>query len=304
MDPEKNKKLQQYSVVLLEKAQQEEKSGKSEEAIKLYLKLVDVFLVLAAEAQDHNTWQQYIRQAEAYQARTRSLAGDQQVPRAETQNPNVAPNAEKEDTTKPNTLKKILKPFQRTDIEASAPTQRTEVRPTIPNAATPPALPPSSSTVSSELYQRVLQENKVLRDRISALTKEKEEEVAAAEKRNSELEVKMTEMVPRADYDALQAEFDNSVPRLEYDRVKSELLKSVPKSYYDELLSKVTEMVPKQAYLDAERRAIELEGLVRDSVPKKLIDDLASEVSLLGVLSEVPLEKPPEKKEEKIEVGV
>ena len=49
MDAEKNKKLQQYAVALTEQAKEEEKSGKSDEAIKHYLKLVDVFLVLAAE---------------------------------------------------------------------------------------------------------------------------------------------------------------------------------------------------------------------------------------------------------------
>ena len=73
MDVEKNKKLQQYAVALTEQAKEEERSGKSDEAIKHYLKLVDVFLVLAAEAQDHNTWVQYIRQAEAYQTRTKTL---------------------------------------------------------------------------------------------------------------------------------------------------------------------------------------------------------------------------------------
>ena len=71
MDEEKNKKLQQYAVVLTAQAEGEERSGKHDEAIKHYLKLVDVFLVLAAEAQDHNTWLQYIRQAEAYQGRTK-----------------------------------------------------------------------------------------------------------------------------------------------------------------------------------------------------------------------------------------
>ncbi|MDG7000197.1 MAG: hypothetical protein JRN15_13920, partial [Nitrososphaerota archaeon] len=69
MDAEKSKKLQQYAVTLNEQAMGEEKSGKVQEAAKHYLKLVDVFLVLAAEAQDHNTWQQYIHQAETYQNR-------------------------------------------------------------------------------------------------------------------------------------------------------------------------------------------------------------------------------------------
>ena len=73
MDAEKNKKLQQYATILTDQAKEAEQSGKSDDAIKHYLKLVDVFLVLASEAADHNTWLQYIRQAEAYQTRIRSL---------------------------------------------------------------------------------------------------------------------------------------------------------------------------------------------------------------------------------------
>ncbi len=109
-------------------------------------------------------------------------------------------------------------------------------------------------------------------------------------------------MVPRADYDALQAEFDNSVPKIEYERVKSELLNSVPKPHYDDLLNRIADMVPKQIYLDAEKRSLELQDMVKNSIPRKVIEDLASEVSMLGVLSEVPLGKITEtKEEEKIE---
>ena len=56
-------------------------------------------------------------------------------------------------------------------------------------------------------------------------------------------------------------------------------------------------MVPKQVYLDAERRSLELEEMVKNSIPKKVIEDLASEVSLLGVLSQVPMEKVAETRE-------
>ncbi len=113
---------------------------------------------------------------------------------------------------------------------------------------------------------------------------------------------RFTACVPRADYEALQSEFDSSIPKIEYERVKSELLNSVPKAHYDDLLNRIADMVPKQVYLDAERRSLELEEMVKNSIPKKVIEDLASEVSMLGVLSEVPLEKVTETKEaEKIE---
>jgi hypothetical protein len=73
VDAEKNKKLQQYATILTDQAKEAEQSGKSEDAIKHYLKLVDVLLVLASEAPDQGTWMQYIRQSEAYQTRIRSL---------------------------------------------------------------------------------------------------------------------------------------------------------------------------------------------------------------------------------------
>jgi len=79
MDAEKYKKLQQYATILTDQAKDAEQSGKSEDAIKHYLKLVDVYLVLASEAPDHNTWMQHIRQAEAYQTTIRSLVPKDQA---------------------------------------------------------------------------------------------------------------------------------------------------------------------------------------------------------------------------------
>jgi hypothetical protein len=294
MDAEKNKKLQQYAVALTEQAKEEERAGRSDEAIKHYLKLVDVFLVLAAEAQDHNTWVQYIRQAEAYQSMTRAL-----IPNGQ-QGKQHAEGVEDGDGSlhKLNPLKKILKPFQRNeeethDTKVPIPTQRLAV-PTQQPLRTPNN---PTDTVSSDVYQRVLSENKMLRDKISALTKGKDDQATTMERKCRELEAKISEMVPRADYDALQSEFDNSVSKAEYNRVKAELLNSVPKAHYDDLLNRIAEMVPRQVYLDAERRSLELEEMVKNSIPKKVIEDLASEVSLLGMLSEVPLEKVTETKE-------
>jgi ribosomal protein L17 len=294
MDEEKSKKLQQYAVALTEQAKEEERNGKSEEAIKHYLKLVDVFLVLAAEAQDHNTWVQYIRQAEAYQSRTRTLipngqqaptknqSGNQQI--AATENGEGSPHAL-------NSLKKMLKPFQRTEeVQEAKPT----IVPQRPAVQTPK---PPAEAVSPDVYQRALTENKILRDKVSTLVKEKDDQISTLERKCKDLEAKISEMVPRADYDSLQAEFYNTIPKVEYDRVKSELLNSVPKAHYDDLLNRACEMVPKQAYLEAERRSMALEEMVKNSIPKKVIEDLASEVSMLGMLSEVPLEKTTEVKE-------
>ncbi|MGI0091665.1 MAG: hypothetical protein ACREBS_08150 [Nitrososphaerales archaeon] len=331
MDAEKSKKLQQYSVSLAEQAREEEKNGKPDEAIKRYLKLVDVFLVLAADAPDHNTWLQYIRQAEAYQTRTRALIPKEEVPGQEGQArrsaevnvqkipqrtdifPSLSNNniLQRSDSTRPtNPLKKILKPFQRTEIEGGERNPTSGIRtsnqvmsgvqrqpnPPIPSqpqlkvGVTTTSSPTAENTVSSEVYQRVLSENRSLRDKLSQVMKEKEEQLSLLERKNAELEEKVLQMVPRADYEVLQSEFENSVPKLEYERVKAELLDCVPKAHYDDLLNRISSMVPRDLYLEAERRSLEFEDRLKNTIPRKVIDDLAGEVSLLGVLSEIPLD--------------
>jgi hypothetical protein len=311
MDAEKSKKLQQYAVALTEQAKQEEKAGKSDEAIKHYLKLVDVFLVLAAEAQDHNTWLQYIRQAEAYQTRTRTLIPkDQQhasvVAAPRNQNTERAEDPQKmESAQKSNPLRKMLKPFQRTEDVTEPRTvigpQRAPAQQGPGQAAGGASAGAPAEIIPSEVYQRLLSENKILRDKILAVTKENEEQITAHEKAYRELEEKISGMVSRSDYDALQSEFDNYVPKIEYDRVKAELLNSVPKVHYDDLLNRVSEMVPRQVYLDAEKRSMELEEIVKNSIPKRVIEDLVSEVSMLGLLSEVPLDETETNEAQRIE---
>lgn len=302
VDAEKSKKLQQYAVALTEQAKEEERTGKSEEAIKHYLKLVDVFLVLAAEAQDHNTWVQYIRQAEAYQSRTKDLIPNGQKGGGSKETSGNINSGEpwSDGTQHQSPLKKILKPFQRSEVEThdAGKASVLTARPPVNQNPQPKPLVTTAESVSPEIYQRAMSENKILRDRISALAKEKDDQITALDRKCKELEAKISEMVPREDYDTLQSEFYNSIPKVEYDRVKSELLNSVPKGHYDDLLNRVAEMVPREVYLEAERRCLALEEMVKNSIPKKVIEDLASEISMLGVLSEVPLEKREETKEE------
>jgi hypothetical protein len=312
MDAEKSKKLQQYAIVLNEQATQEEKNGRAEEATKLYLKLVDVFLVLAAEAQDHNTWQQYIRQAEAYQARIRDLnkdgGGSQTVVPQKREVPNPPQeigSGNSDSSQKPSPLKKMFRPFQKNEDtgesqqKTATPRQALQQQPQSAVASpVSPRISAAESTVPAEVYQRVVSENKILRDKINAYSKESEEKIASLQNQKRDLEARVSEMVPRSDYDAMQAEFANMVPRTEYNRLRSELLSSVPKEHYDDLINRIAEMVPKKVYLDAERKIMELEDAIRNSVPKKVMDDIASEVSLLGLLSEIPMEKGQEEEQQ------
>ena len=98
-----------------------------------------------------------------------------------------------------NPLKKILKPFQRNDEEISEVSTLLQ-RPSMLSgiASQQPAKVSTNNTadiVPSEVYQRVLSENKILREKISALTKAKEEQAASLEKGYRELEEKISGMV-------------------------------------------------------------------------------------------------------------
>jgi hypothetical protein len=341
LDAEKNKKLQQYATILTDQAKEAEQSGKSEDAIKHYLKLVDVFLVLASEAADHNTWLQYIRQAEAYQTRIRSLVPKDQgsqdligrippppnertspliVRRMEpvsqqTANPQATPPLTNPARQSPIT--KILKPFQ--NREEVDPTinllGRQTVQTPVPSLNAQPQVSPTSkpivpaaeekNPVPHELYERALSENRILHERLQSIVKETDEKAAFLESRNRELEERMAMMVSRSDYDLLRTEFENTVPKHEYDRVKTELSNTVPISHYDQLLDRIANMVPREIYMTSERRVLELEDKLRHSVPFTVIDEIANEVSYVSILAEVPpivSENPKKEQDEEIQL--
>ena len=220
MDAEKNKKLQQYATILTDQAKEAEQSGRSEDAIKHYLKLVDVFLVLASEAPDHNTWSQYIRQAEAYQTRIRSLVPKDQGPQdlmgrippppnernnslnvrrlepitQQSSSPQPIPTTT---NTRSSPITKILKPFQNREIEGDPTTNLSGMRQTVPTPIPPPImqqpLPPATlskpstpqveekSPVPHELYERALSENRILHERLQSIVKETDDKAAFLE---------------------------------------------------------------------------------------------------------------------------
>ena len=47
-------------------------------------------------------------------------------------------------------------------------------------------------------------------------------------------------------------------------------------------------MVPRDLYVTSEKRVLELEDLLRRSVPFAEIDELANEVSFMSIVAEVP----------------
>ena len=324
--------MQQYATILADQAKQAEGTGKPEEAIKHYLKLVDVFLVLAAEAPDHNTWVQYIRQAEAYQARIKSLVPNQfvssdisgRIPPAPEERPGAVQASQRRDAPvqeagsltasgqgKTGTFNKILKPFQRAELSDPAPvplvtgdqgkvqnpnqallrTQQTSASASVQQAvttATAAARPEEKSPVPHELYDRALNENRILHERMQSIIKETDEKIAFLESRTRELEERVALMVPKIDYEALRSEFQNTVPKHEYERLKTELAGTVPITHYDQLLDRIAGMVPRDVYVASEKRVLELEDHLRRSVPFNVIDELANEVSFMSIVAEVP----------------
>jgi hypothetical protein len=344
LDAEKNKKLQQYATILTDQAKEAEQSGKSDEAIKHYLKLVDVLLVLASEAPDQGTWMQYIRQAEAYQTRIRSLVPKDQptqdivgrippppaVEKSAVQTANIrrdlgSPGQSaasspglSQTTTKTGPISKIFKPFQsgRESPSDDPLNQFSGVKPASgpispsttvsqlqslnsPQVQKPVVFPAEErSPVPHEVYERSLSENKVLHERLQSVIKETDDKVAFLESRNRELEERVAMMVSRTEYEQLRAELENMVPKHEYDRIKTELSNTVPITHYDQLLDRIANMVPRDIYMNSERRVLELEDTLRNSVPLAVIDDIANEVSYVSILAEVPpiVNDPSEKK--------
>ncbi|HYB03384.1 MAG TPA: hypothetical protein VED17_02905, partial [Nitrososphaerales archaeon] len=279
MDAEKNKKLQQYATILTDQAKEAEQAGKSDEAIKHYLKLVDVFLVLASEATDHTTWMQYIRQAEAYQTRIRSLVPKDQatqdigsrippppsergsspvnVRRPEpalstaTGNPQGIPP---QSSARTNPISKILKPFQSgreignpleeyTSNILQTPNLRQQPAPPIspaPPVNSPQAAPPKPAVAPVEERPPVPHE---VYDRALSENKVLHERLQDVMKETDEktafLESRNRELEDRV---AMM------VPKSDYDQLRLEFENMVPKHEYDRLKSELANTVPISHY--------------------------------------------------------
>jgi len=271
LDAEKNKKLQQYATILADQAKQAEGTGKPEDAIKHYLKLVDVFLVLASEAQDHNTWLQYIRQAEAYQTRIKSLVPNQliapdisgRIPPAPEERPGAAPVAARRENpvqetgtlpsgvqSKTGTFNKILKPFQRSEFGDPTPSaltsgEQTKVQnptPTLPPrpqqlvpSATPQATPVPAPARPEEKspVPHELYERAVSENRI--LHERMQSIIKETDEKIAFLESRTRELEERI---ALM------VPKIDYEALRTEFQNTVPKHEYQRLKTELAGTVP------------------------------------------------------------
>ena len=114
---------------------------------------------------------------------------------------------------------------------------------------------------------------------------------------NRKLRADVKSMVPLADYESLEArnrELIESmglmVPREDYEKLQDRLTEMVPKSMYLDLQRSLTSMVPKEMYLEAEARATSLKAQLDASVPSKILDELASRVTVLSATASLPPE--------------
>jgi hypothetical protein len=308
MDSAKLKKLQDYSVVLTEQAESKEASGNTSEAIKDYVKLVDVLLLLANEAKDHPSWQQLIGRAEYYQKKARAMA-DPNSPSPPSSATNLAlrksppiydagqtqsmPSETKEKGTEGSSS--VLKSFRKLSFMG--------------NGGKKPDSPVASSVVSNgtswtkdskpAISQPVHSLSNTSGSQVVALQTQGKDsaepqkmipfsiyaqvlhEKSALQEEVKTLQTKEKEYLETLEAKERQLEetLSNMVPKTEFDQVCSRLENSVPREEYEQAL--VTASIPKERYAELQGRVMELEMKLQNSVPAALVDEISEYVSFL-----------------------
>ncbi len=270
MDVAKTKKLEEYAAVIEKQAQSVESQGNANEAAKLYVKLIDVFLLLAREAPDHPTWVKYSTKAEALQKKTKELI--------------ASSNGENSQTGKAGAIKKIFglksgdeKTISNDVLSDKLPEQtQSHARPQTLTAPHLEASQPQEQMVPKRLYDQLLEKNK-------------------------QLESQVASMVERSDFENLQGKFGELNEKLailpsksDYDELVQRLANSLPRAQYEELQKAFVNLVPKDTYNTAKARIAELESQLENSIPRSVLDNLANEVSLLIVTAAIPMTPLPE----------
>ncbi len=265
MDAAKTKKLEEYAVVLERQAQSEESQGNGNEAAKIYVKLIDIFLLLAREAPDHPTWVKYATRAESLQKKTKEL---------------IASSNSENSQGKANAIKKILgiKSSEEKSIAGDVKPEKPQELAHVQSKLSAPPL-----VLNQELIQS--QESMIPKRLYDELLE-----------RSKQLESRAGSMVERSDYEALEAKYTDvneklsSMPsKSEYDEMRHRLSNSVPRIQYEELQKAFVNLIPKDTYNAAQARIAELESQLENSIPKSVLDNLANEVSLLIVTAAIPM---------------
>lgn len=119
----------------------------------------------------------------------------------------------------------------------------------------------AESTVPASMYSEVVAKNKELTEKISCMVSR--EDYIALQNRFNELESKMASMVPKVEFESLQAKIATMVPKSDYDE-RSAALSSL-----------------QEQYRALETRAAALEAKLADSVPRSDFDELTARIAQL-----------------------
>jgi hypothetical protein len=124
----------------------------------------------------------------------------------------------------------------------------------------------AEGTVPREIYEQSLATTRSVEENARRAMEQRAVEFKSLEVKNQELLERISKMVPREDYAAVQ----------------SQLAASIPRSKYEEDIQKLREQtIAKEQYLRAEAKISELERTLEHSVPKGDFAELMKEVSSL-----------------------
>ena len=292
MDAAKLKKLQDYSVILTQQAESKEAQGNKNDAVKDYVKLVDVLLLLANESKDHPTWQQLVNRAEYYQKKVRTMVDPERTSSSsplemkQQQPEKVSMNEDKdkpasESSSSFNPFRKLpslmgRKSDSKSTIESNSSSTGASTTTVVsswandldPKALSMKANPVQTAVTENEvvprtLYSQALEEKAALQRQVESLRNREKEFLAALEEKERELSQRISQMVPRS----------------EFEELKGKLAESVPRSQYEEALT--ISAIPKERYMELHTQLGELQNKLQNSVSRALMDDLAEYVSFL-----------------------
>jgi hypothetical protein len=296
MDSAKLKKLQDYSVVLTQQAESKEAQGSKSEAVKDYVKLVDVLLLLANEAKDHPTWQQLISRAEFYQKKARTMVDPDQKPsnpyetnQSEKLSVNESQEKQQSESSSFNPFRKLpsligRKSDARSSLEnnSTAAGTSTAVISSWAKDLDPKALSvstsaqgqqqitsvetakPENEAVPRALYSQLLEEKAALQRQVESLRNREREYLATIEAKEKEFSERISQMVPRSEFEGLKGKLADSASRLEYDKALT------------------IAAIPKERYTELQTQLVDLQNKLQNSISRALLDDLAEYVSFLA----------------------
>jgi hypothetical protein len=338
MDAGKIKKLQDYASFLVKQAESKESHGNKSDAARDYVKLVDIYLLLANEAKDHPTWQQIIDRVEYYQKKVRNMGGPETNPQLvsapQTNNFKTQPdqnslsydnqrtqNGSFQDSYEKSSVagsSSILKSFKKipnligksnTQPTPSSVARKIEV---IPKEQSAPVIDPIASwakELPAPKQIEALEARNLTPQQIEA-EEEKEqlrESYSKVVSENDELKQKIEVLEKRneeqlAELSSLRKEMvERMVPKKDFDELKTMLAESVPKTDYEKICKTLEEMVPKARLRESENYAFELETRLQNSISRTLIDQVAEFVKVLVSTSSLDLLETPQKEKNGLE---